>query len=119
MLTKKQKEIYKSFIATIIDKDIRLLTSEQRSWGKSYILNELGLTLQALGYKVYLLTMHHNSQEHFADDLFPDDTWDYRGKLRDKMVILVDEYKISKIQLILEFCTEYKIPIVGFVDYSQ
>lgn len=118
MLTEHQQFIFDEFEKTIQNREILLKSSEHRVWGKSYILDELGYVFQALGYEVHLLTMFPYSQEHIASDSFPDDLWRFRGKSRNKMIILVDEYKYSKILKILEFCEEYKIPMVGFVDYD-
>ena len=118
MLTEYQQFIFDEFEKTIQNKKILLKSSEQRAWGKSYTLDELGYVFQALGYEVYLLTMFPYSQEHIASDSFPNDPWDFRGRSRNKMVVLVDEYKYSKMLEILEFCEEHRIPIVGFVDYN-
>lgn len=116
MLTEKQKEIYKSFIGAIIDKNIQLLSSKDRAWGKTYILNELGFRLQAIEYRVFLLTEHMNHQEHFATDILTDVN-DFKGTPKRKLVLIVDEYKYCKMIDIREYCDYFKIPIVGFVDY--
>ena len=119
MLTKKQGEIYKSFVQTIVDKDMKLLSSEQRQWGKSYILNELGLELQALGYRVFLLTEFVNHQEHFATDFIDMNSLNkFRGLDREIIVVLVDEYRYRKMAEILDFCSYHKIAVVGFIDYD-
>ena len=119
MLTKKQGDIYKSFVQTITNKDMKLLSSEQRAWGKSYILNELGLELQALGYRVFLLTEFVNHQEHFATDFIDMNSLNkFKGLDGEIIVVLVDEYRYLKMTEILEFCVYSKIPVVGFADYS-
>ena len=66
MLTSEQNKVYKDFQAVIIDKEIGLLSSEQRAWGKTYILNELGFLLQALEYRVFLLSEYLNHHEQNA-----------------------------------------------------
>lgn len=117
MFTKKQEEVYNDFAKTINNKETKFLSSKDRAWGKSYVLNELGFELQALGYRVFLLTEFPNSQEHFATD-FIDSLNRFKGLSRDKTVVIVDEYRYRKTLEILEYCTFYKIPMVGFVDYS-
>lgn len=114
MLTEEQKKVYKNFLGAIIDKDIKLLSSEQRAWGKSYILNELGFMLQALGYRVFLLTDCY--QDHFATNVFTNLN-SFRGVSINKLVVIVDEYIYSNMNEILKYCTYFNIPVVGFVDY--
>lgn len=118
MLTEKQKAIYLNFIEAINNKEPQLYSSHRRAWGKSYILNELGFELQALEYRVFLLTEYANSQEHFATDVFKDN-YSMAGIDRTKAVVLVDEYRVSKIREIFKFCLEREIPIVGFIDYER
>jgi hypothetical protein len=120
MLTEKQDEVYKTFEEIINNRKVELLSSHQRQWGKTHILNELGFNLQVMGCKVYLLTQFPNSNEHFATNYISNDLHleEFRGVQRDKIVVIIDEYKYNKIHPLLDFCKKHRIPVVGFVDYD-
>ena len=52
----RQKEYFNLFDQCLQKHKSKLLSSEQRAWGKTTILNEIGFTYQALGYDVLLVT---------------------------------------------------------------
>ena len=118
MLTIVQEAYYNSFERAIQENKCLLFSSEQRAWGKTYILNELGFNLQALEYKVFLLSEHMNHQEHFATDYIDlNRLVKSRGIRLGKLVVIVDEYRFSKMGEIFEYRIDLNIPMVGFVDY--
>ena len=97
-------------------KQHKVYSSDRRAWGKTTILNELGITYQALGYEVLLLTMFPNSNEHFATRCINDER-DLRGLPRDKTIMIVDEYKIlnDKNHYLFNAIEKLDIPYVGFM----
>lgn len=122
MLTEKQQEIFDDFLDAIEQKQELFLSSHERRMGKTYTLNELAFTLQALGYIVFVLTPFKN-QEYFAHR-FINYLRDLRGINRNKIVIIVDEIRFwnnknQETQEILEFCSNCKIPVIGYVNYYK
>ena len=99
----------------------KLLSSQQRAWGKTTILNEIGFTYQALGYDVLLVTTHSESNEHIATMYF-DYVFTKARLLADygKTIVIVDEYDYCDLnfQEIMEFFDKKKIPYVGFVRFD-
>jgi len=107
------KYLFDVFLQTIKERDRLFLSLNERGVGKTYVINELGFTLQALEYEPYILTINP-IREYFAVDFIIN--VDYlRGIHIEKAVILVDEYDFNKMDEILDYCSCYKIPIVGFV----
>lgn len=119
-LTLKQQEFFDKLFLSCQNHKIDLYSSEKRAWGKTTIINELGFTLQALGYTVYILTPYRN-QEYCGEKFVSLDSCDFRdfrGIPRDNIVILADEVRISKITELIKFCDYHNIAVVGFVDYE-
>lgn len=118
MLTPKQQETYDYFMDTINKKHQSFLPSDERGVGKTYILNELGFELQALGYQVYIMTPHHD--EHVACK-YINNINELNGVDKNKVVIFVDEVRFynDKNQEFFDYCWQRGMPVVGFVDYSK
>jgi len=125
----RQKEYFDLFDDCLHKHQSKLLSSEQRAWGKTTILNEIGFTYQALGYDVLLITQCPNSNEHFATD-FIDPNGDYHRTLcrtRKNTVAIIDEYDYHvytdnierkswvTFNELLKELGDYNIPYVGFV----
>ncbi len=89
-----------------------------RCVGKTYLLNELGFTLQALGYKVLVYTPY--KREYFAER-FIYNSDNSRGIDRLKTVILFDEVEMYKdeTQELIKLFKQLQIPVVGFVRYED
>ncbi len=119
ILTRWQQERFNEFEEVIHRNEMFFRNSKYRQLGKTYLLNELGLTLQALGYKVLVYTPY-DRMEYFAER-FIRNIYDLKGIGRDKIVILFDEANIDNddIQEIIEYCENYQISIVGFVRYED
>lgn len=117
ILTDVQQKAFDKFLKRIEQKDMLLLSSEERRIGKTTTLNELALTLQALGYIVYVLTPYQK-QEYFAHKFISTDRSNYTNLNVDKLVIIVDEEKRNKMDEIIEYCDFRKIPVVGYVNYE-
>lgn len=119
ILTDWQQERFDEFEKAIHRKEMLFRNGRIRQFGKTYILNELGFTLQALGYEVYVNTPF-TQLEYFAERFIHND-YDLRGINILKTVILFDESKIDndKTQGILKYCKSCQIPVVGFVRYKD
>lgn len=115
-LTKKQKIFYESFDSQLQARLNNLVSAEDRAWGKTTILNEIGFTYQALGYNVLLLTNCSNSIEYFATRYITIAS-SLRGFNRNKTIVIIDECNINdgEFKEILKTLDELKIPYVGFV----
>lgn len=103
-----------------------LSSSEDRGWGKTTVLNEIGFTYQALDYDVLLITEYPESNVHYATK--------YIGSIRDlygvrtnKTICIFDEYRVfSEIRRKREFfinvideLNRMNIPYVGFVTFNN
>ena len=117
MLTKEQQIYYDEFEDTIKEKKNLLYSSHQRAWGKSYILNELGLTLQALGYEVYFFSDYDTYEFYATKYLSRSDN--IRGINNYKTVLIVDECRHSRLIDVLNYCESREIPVVGFIDFRS
>lgn len=119
MLTEKQQKVFDDFLDAVKNKQILVLSSHQRNIGKTYTLNELAFSLQALGYIVFILTPF-KSQDYFAHRFLYDYIRDLCGLDMSKIVIIADEvmYWDNKNIEIFKHCQYYQIPIVGYVNYS-
>ena len=96
---------------------------EYRGKGKTYLLNELGLTLQALGFEVLVYTPY-TKMEYFAENfIYSSDYTSDNPRRIDKLktVILFDEVEIDndETQELIKFFKKYRIPVVGFVRYKD
>jgi len=119
VLTEKQQIVFDKFLYSIKQKENYLLLSEDRNIGKTFVLNELAFTLQALGYIVFILTPYKN-QEYFANKFVSFDDVDYycRG-LRKDLVIIADEAKFEMMDEFLNYCKYNKIPVIGYVNVRR
>lgn len=119
-LSKKQEYYHEMFVSAVVNRDNVFISSDKRNWGKTIILNELGYTLQALGYKVYILTIS-NLMEYCADEFIIFYPEKFEGKLNDKSVVLVDEvyYYNPNFQNFTDYSLSRNTPIVGFVNYKE
>lgn len=117
MLNGKQQVVFDYFLEKIEERKSCFLSSENRGIGKTFTLNELAFNLQALGYIVYILTPYKN-QEYFAHSFISDSMKELYKIDRDILVIIVDESKYCKLDEIINFCKDYQIPIVGYVDFE-
>lgn len=118
MLTEKQNLILEEMLYAVQNNKTLLLSSEQRRIGKTFTLNQLGLHLQSLGYKVYILTPHKN-MEYYADRFISLSTKDYIGLLDDKVVIIADESRYIMMSDILDYCDIKNVPVVGYINYMK
>ena len=92
ILTRWQQERFDEFEKAIHKKEMLFRNGKYRQLGKTYLLNELGFTLQALGYKVLVYTPY--KREYFAEGfIYSSDN--SRGIDRLKTVILFDEVEIE------------------------
>jgi len=119
ILTDWQQERFDEFEEAIHRKKNLFRNGRIRQLGKTYTLNELGLTLQALGYEVYVYTPF-TQLEYFAERFIHND-YDLRGINILKTVILFDEVKIDddEVKEILKYSRCCQIPVVGFVRYKD
>lgn len=119
ILTYWQQERFNEFEEAINRKQMLFRNGKYRGVGKTYLLNELALTLQALGYDVYICTPF-TQLEYFAEKFihWSSDLW---GISVENKVILFDEVKIEGDNTIhiLELCELHSIPAVGFVRYKE
>jgi hypothetical protein len=121
-LMSRQKEYYNLFDQCLQKYESKLFSSEQRGWGKTTILNEIGFTYQALGYDVLIVTKHIDSNEHYATLLFDYvSTTDRFIHNPNKTIAIIDEYNYfnENCQDIINYFTERKIPYVGFVNFNE
>jgi AAA+ ATPase superfamily predicted ATPase len=118
-LYQRQKEYMDLFETYLLNGESKLLSSKQRRWGKTTILNEIGLTYQLLGYRVFLITQYPNSNEHVATN-YVSNAESIRG-YKEKSIALIDEYYYfdENLRDILHVFDKLDIPYVGFVDYGR
>lgn len=117
MFTEKQQNVFDVFLHMIKDRQYYLLSSHERATGKTFCLQELSLTLMALGYKVFILTPSR-WVEYFADGYVSEVPKDFRGKLTDNSVIIVDETRFNTMDDILDYCEYRRIPVIGYVNFG-
>jgi hypothetical protein len=121
LLTYNQQEHFDDFMEAIENKQDRICYTDcdvwDRGWGKTIVINELGLHLQTMGYIVCLLSPI-TCIDYCVSKIIRK-AEDLRGKQIDKLVVLIDEEMInSKLFLSVEnFCDIYRISMVGFVRY--
>lgn len=121
-LTWKQEISYDALLEGVINNKTTLLPVMGRQYGKTTIINELGLTLQALGYYVIVWTDHPATIEYVADKVFVR-LRDYDIKLsfslrgRNNLVILFDEVDASfpHFNYMIHELEARGIPVAGFV----
>ena len=120
ILTKWQQERFDEFEEAIHKRRMLFRNVEYRGNGKTYLLNELGLTLQALEYKVLVYTPF-TQLEYFAENFIynSDNLRGIDNKL--KTVILFDEVRIDndETQELIKLFKKYRIPVVGFIKYKD
>lgn len=119
ILTRWQQERFDEFEKAIHKKEMLFRNDKYRQLGKTYLLNELGLTLQALGYKVLVYTPF-KGVEYFADKfIYSSDN--SRGIDKLKTVVIFDEVQMEDDETIelLKLFKMYQIPVVGFVRYKD
>ena len=119
MLTEKQQKVFDEILHSIEKKRNYFLSSEDRCIGKTFTLNELAFNLQALGYRVFILTPYQD-QEYFADGFISNYPPSYRGKLDKNTVIIADEARYEMmVDELLDYCDYRHIPIVGYVNFRR
>ena len=118
ILTDWQQERFDEFEEAIHRKQMLFRNGKYRCVGKTYLLNELGFTLQALGYKVLVYTPY--KREYFSER-FIYNSDNSRGIDRLKTVILFDEVEMYKdeTQELIKLFKQLQIPVVGFVRYED
>lgn len=113
-LRKEQQQVHDSFLNAAIE-GFSLLRSATATEGKSKaMIIELGLTLQALGYLVYVLTPYKD-KFYYAHGFIEEDR--HLGLLDDRAIIIADEARYVHMNKIIEYCEDMKIPIVGYVKF--
>jgi hypothetical protein len=119
ILTKWQQNRFDEFEEAIHRKEMLFRNAKVRGIGKTYLLNELGLTLQVLGYEVLVYTSY-DRMEYFAEKFIYND-YDLQGINILKAIILFDEAKLDndEVQEILKYSRCCQIPVVGFVRYKD
>lgn len=113
-LNEKQQEYFDLFDNNLQVNVSYIVIDNDRQWGKTTILNEIGLTYQALGYEVILLTKYPQANNHFATRYVSNMNDLQRINLDDdKIIAIVDEYDIG--EEIIDCLQKYDVPIVGFI----
>lgn len=123
ILTRWQQERFDEFEEAIHKRRMLFRNGEYRGNGKTYLLNELGLTIQALGYRVLVYTPYTNT-EYFAENfIYSSDCGSDNPRRIDKLktAVLFDEviFDDDETKIIVEYCKKYRIPVVGFVRYKD
>ncbi len=118
MLTEQQQKVLDEMLEYIKKKENYLLSSEDRRIGKTITLNELAFTLQALGYKVFILTPYQN-QEYFANSFISLGSWGFSGKFTDNSVVIADEAKYEMMYEFLDYCKYRNIPVIGYINFNR
>lgn len=120
ILTDWQQERFDEFEKVIHKRQMLLRNGKYRGTGKTYLLNELGFTLQVLGYKVLVYTPF-KKMEYFAENFIysSDNLREIDNKL--KTVILFDEVEVfsDEAQELIKIFKQLRIPVVGFVRYKD
>jgi hypothetical protein len=118
LLTEQQQKVLDEMLSYIERKENYFLSSEDRAIGKTFTLNELAFTLQALGYKVFVLTPYKEC-EYFADRFISLDLQSYRGRFANNAVIIADEARFEMMEEFLDYCKYRSIPVVGYVNFRR
>lgn len=117
MLTKYQQVKFDNFLEAAINRKSLLYVTRLRRTGKTYLLNELSFTLQALGYIVYVLPCNIR-QEHVGDRMLIS-PMELLGINYERVVVIVDFVDIKEI-IKYENCTKPRgIPIIGFITWER
>lgn len=92
-----------------------IIMTRKRKLGKTTILNELGLTLQALGYTVYVFSLSIHI-EYCACGFIQNEDDLFNGLIKGNLVVLLDEgnYNLDLYKKVRKTCNKYNIPVVGF-----
>ena len=114
----RQKRDFQWFLKGVEGKEVFFLSSKDRRIGKTYILNELALTLQALGYRVYVLTPY-KEQEYYANKFITTSPNEFLGINGHKTVVLADGARYYMFRELEDYCRVKKIPMVGYVNFEK
>jgi hypothetical protein len=95
----------------------KIISSWRRQWGKTTILNEIGLCYQAIGYRVFLATDFSNSSNHYAEKLI-DGNYAIREVPIDNIIVIIDEFDLcNNINYrLLRYLEYHDIMYVGFCN---
>jgi len=120
-LTNSQQAYFDSFLGYVNKRKNLFFSSKQRGIGKTHIINELGFTLQSLGYKVFVFSPHNTILSYYTNGFVS--LIDYErtmlGKDKTKTVVLVDEARKDTMVGLVDYFNFHKIPVVGFVIYTS
>jgi len=118
ILTEKQQKVLKKMLISIENKKNYFLSSADRNIGKTFTLNKLAFTLQALGYVVYILTPY-KEQEYFTHKFISLEPINFKEKLNENVVIIADEARFEMMEELLDCCKYKRIPVVGYVNFMR
>ena len=104
-----------TFLKHAVNGNNHFIFTKERGIGKSTILKQLGLELQAMGYFVFIMSLS-NHFEYMADKkLFnEEDMVNYPMK---NTVILIDDITLHELKEIIE--NHEAIPVVGYVRIRE
>jgi len=118
-LNEYQKEKYNIFWDAIDERSNFFFDAKDRRVGKTYLINELGLELQALGYRVYVITPV-DCLEYYAERKLYLDPQRYAGMIDSNTVILLDEVFVSEnFSDFIDYCRYRQVSVIGFVRYPE
>lgn len=118
-LTEKQQAISDCLKEYAESFGIGVYSAEDRGFGKTTIINNLGLEFQALGYNVVVVTPTYFG-EYIANEKLNINDSSCRGKvLSENSIILVDELSIEDLPILVKIAKRSRgkrdIKIIGFV----
>ena len=119
----KEQEIIKNILQSSSEiSGIGLYSAKERCFGKTTIINNLGLEFQALGYNVIVVTPTYYGEEYVANEKLIINDSNCRGKfVSENSVILVDELEIEDLKILIKIAKrsrkEKDIKIIGFVHF--
>lgn len=121
MLTPYQKENLEVFIFAATSRESQFLRNPGRKSGKTYLVNEAGFHLQAMGYIPYVLTSYNPFKTYYAHRLLHNDydlisLYGLDMDTRNKIVILTDEIDYDVVVEYLKELSTRGMPMVGYID---
>lgn len=122
MFTKRQQMNFDTFVTKVTRNENLLMSSEERGFGKSYVIDKLCDVLMSFGYTVYFLSKCNSNgriKRINPSKFINTNKTSYIGISTDNAVVLVDEANYYNIEELMEYFNNRNIPVIGYADFRK